>query len=157
MGLLAWIGIVLCISQSAMFSGLNLAVFSISRLRLEVEASKNNRGALQVLALRKDSNFALTTILWGNVGVNVLLALLSNSVMAGVLAFLFSTVIITLFGEIFPQAYFYRHALKMASLLSPVLRFYQIVLYPFAKPTAKLLDLLIGSEGIRFFAERDFR
>jgi len=157
MGLLAWIGIVLCISQSAMFSGLNLAVFSISRLRLEVEASQNNRGAQQVLALRKDSNFALTTILWGNVGVNVLLALLSNSVMAGVLAFLFSTVIITFFGEIFPQAYFYRHALKMASLLSPVLRFYQIVLYPVAKPTAKLLDLLIGSEGIQFFAERDFR
>jgi len=153
---LVWVGIGLCISQSAVFSGLNLALFSVSRLRLEVEASKNNQGALRVLALRKDYNFALTTILWGNVGVNVLLALLSNSVLAGVLAFLFSTVVITFLGEIVPQAYFSRHALRMASLLSPVLRFYQIVLYPVAKPTAKMLDLWLGPESIQFFAERDF-
>ena len=52
----------------------------------------------------------LTTILWGNVGVNVLLALLSNSVMACTAAFLFWTVVITLVGEIIPQAYFYRNA-----------------------------------------------
>jgi metal transporter CNNM len=153
---LVWVGIGLCISQSAVFSGLNLALFSISRLRLEVEASKNNQGALRVLALRKDYNFALTTILWGNVGVNVLLALLSNSVLAGVLAFLFSTVVITFFGEIIPQAYFSRHALRMASLLSPVLRFYQTALYLIAKPTAKILDLWLGPESIQFFAERDF-
>ena len=53
----------------------------------------------------------LTTTLWGNVGANVLLALLSNSVMAGTAAFLFSTVVITLVGEIIPQAYFYRNAM----------------------------------------------
>lgn len=157
MDYLAWIGIVLCLSQSAIFSGLNLAVFSVSRLRLEVEASHKDRGALRVLALRKDSNFALTTILWGNVGVNVLLAILANSVMVGVLAFLFSTVLITLYAEIMPQAYFSRHALKMASLLYPVLRFYQILLFPVAKPTAKLLDYWLGPEGIRFFAERHFK
>lgn len=38
MSLLTWSGIFFCISQSAMFSGMNLALFSISRLRLEVEA-----------------------------------------------------------------------------------------------------------------------
>ena len=154
---LVWIGIALCLSQSAIFSGLNLGLFRISRLRLEVEASRKNREAVRVLALRNDSNFALTTILWGNVGVNVLLAILANSVLAGVLAFLFSTVVITFFAEILPQAYFLRHALKMAALLSPVLRFYQILLYPVAKPTARLLDRWLGPEGIQFFAERDFR
>ena len=84
---LVWIGIAVCISQSAMFSGLNLAVFSVSRLRLEVEAKGGNKDALRVLALRRRSNLLLTTILWGNVGVNVLLAQLANSVLAGVLAF----------------------------------------------------------------------
>ena len=157
MDVLIWIGIVVCILHSAMFSGLNLAVFSISRLRLEIEASNKNRGAQKVLILRQDANFALTTILWGNVAVNALLAILSNSVMIGVLAFLFSTIVITFFGEIFPQAYFYRHALRMASLLYPVLRFYQILLYPLAKSTALLLNLVIGKEGIRFYAERDLR
>ena len=157
MDVLIWIGVILCLSQSATFSGLNLALFTVSRLRIEVEASKGNEAAAKVLALRKDYNFALVTILWGNVGVNVLLALLSNSVLAGVLAFLFSTVIITLFGEIMPQAYFSRHALKMASTLSPILRFYQIILYPIVKPTAMVLDRWLGREGIMFYREKDFR
>ncbi|MDY6864018.1 MAG: DUF21 domain-containing protein [Thermodesulfobacteriota bacterium] len=152
-----WLSIGFCITQSAMFSGLNLALFSISRLKLEVEASSGNKDATKVLNMRKDSNFLLTTILWGNVGVNVLLAILSNSVFAGVFAFLFSTVVITFIGEILPQAYFSRNALQMAALFSPVLRIYQMILYPVAKPTAKMLDFWLGKEGIQYFRERDFR
>jgi len=140
-----------------MFSGLNLAVFSISRLRLEIEASSGDKDALKVLEMRKDCNFILSTILWGNVGINVLLALLSNSVLTGLFAFLFSTVVITFFGEILPQAYFSRNALRMASLFYPVLKIYQIILYPVTKPTAKILDWWLGEEGIQYFRERDFR
>jgi hypothetical protein len=151
---LTWIGIGLCIIQSAMFSGLNLAFFSVNRLELEV-AGEHNPAARKVLAMREDANFLLTTILWGNVGINVLMALLSNSVLAGVSAFIFSTVFITLFGEIMPQAYFSRHALKMAALLAPVLRFYQFLLYPVAKPCALLLDVWLGKEGIVYLRERD--
>ena len=154
---LIWIGILLCLSQSAMFSGLNLAVFSLSRLRLEVEAASGNATAERVLALRADPNRALTTILWGNVAINVLLTLLSDSVLAGVSAFLFSTVAITLFGEITPQAYFSRNALKMASLLAPVLRFYQVLLYPVVKPSAWLLDAWLGKESISYFRENQLK
>ena len=105
MDTLIWVGIIFCVSQSAMFSGLNLAFFSVSKLRLEIESKNKNPHAIKVARFRQDSNFLLTTILWGNVGINVLLTLLSNSVMAGVVAFMFSTLIITLFGEIIPQAY----------------------------------------------------
>lgn len=151
-----WLGIAFCVSQSAIFSGLNLAFFSLNRLELEVAANENNSSAAKtVLSMRKDANFLLTTILWGNVSINVLLALLSNSVMVGVSAFLFSTVFITLFGEIAPQAYFSRNALRMASLLAPVLRFYQLLLYPVAKPCAKILDGWLGKEGIAYLRERD--
>ncbi len=155
--LLTWIGILFCISQSAMFSGMNLALFSISRLRLEVEAELGDRHALKILEMRNDSNFLLTTVLWGNVGINVLLTLLSNSVLTGISAFFFSTVIITMIGEIMPQAYFSRHALRMASLLAPVLKFYQILLFPAAKPTAKILDAWLGAEGIQYFREHSLR
>ena len=150
-----WLGIAFCVSQSAMFSGLNLAFFSVSKMRLKIEISHGNRAAETVLAMREDANFLLTTILWGNVGINVLMALLSNSVMAGVMAFLFSTVIITLFGEIAPQAYFSRHALRMASALAPVLRFYQFLLWPLARPSAKVLDLWLGREAVQFFRENE--
>jgi metal transporter CNNM len=154
---ITWIGIALCISQSAILSGLNLAFFTISKLQLEMAVSKNNVHAIRVMALRKDANLLLVTILWGNVGVNVLLALLSGSVLAGVAAFFFSTVIITVFGEIVPQAYFSRNALKMGALLSPVLRVYQIVLYPIAKPTAMILDRWLGPEAITYIKENDLR
>jgi hypothetical protein len=154
---LIWLGIAFCLSQSAMFSGLNLALLGISRLRLEVESSTGNKNAQKILYLRRDFNFLLTTILWGNVAINVLLTLLSHSVMAGITAFFFSTFLITLFGEIAPQAYFSRHAMKVGALLSPVLRFYQVLLYPIAKPCALILDSWLGKEGIRYFQEKDLR
>ena len=152
---LLWIGIVFCISQSAMFSGLNLAFFSLSRLQLEVEVQHGNKLAQKVLDVRQDSNFLLTTILWGNVGINVLLTLLSDSLLAGVMAFAFSTVFITIFGEILPQAYFSRNALRMASMLAPLLKFYQLILFPVARPCAIVLDQWLGKEGIDYFREKE--
>ena len=152
---LIWLGILFCISQSAIFSGLNLALLGTSRLRLEVEADSGDKRAIRVLALRNDVNFLLTTVLWGNVGINVLLTLLSNSVMTGIVAFLFSTVLITFAGEIAPQAYFSRNALRMGSAFAPLLRFYQLLLYPVAKPSALLLDRWLGKEGINYFSEQD--
>ncbi len=157
MELFIWVGIGLCLSQSATLSGLNLAYFSISKLRLELEAEKNNRQAMKVLALRKDSNFLLVTILWANVAVNVLLALLSGSVLTGIMAFLFSTVMITIVGEIIPQAYFSRHALRVGAFLSPLLRCYQFILYPIARPTAFILDRWLGGEAIPYLEEQDLQ
>lgn len=152
-----WLGIVLCASQAFLLSGLNLAVFGISRLRLETEAATGRVEAVKLLALRQDPNFLLATILWGNVAVNVLLALLAGSVMAGVYAFLFSTVVITFVGEIIPQAYFIRHALQMGSRLAPLLRAYQLVLCPVSKPTALLLDRALGKESVEYFREQDLK
>ncbi len=113
-----------------MLSGLNLAVFGISRLDLEIQASGGNE---------------------------VLLTLLSDSVAAGLGAFVFSTFAITFFGKIVPHAYFSRNALKMAAWLSPMLRLYQVILYPLAKPSAKLLDIWLGEEGIRYLQEEEIR
>ncbi len=157
MRLLIWLGILICLTQSASLSGLNLAFFNVSKLSLELEAEKNNPRAKKVLKLREDANFLLVTILWANVSVNVLLALLSGSVLTGVMAFLFSTVVITIVGEIIPQAYFSRHALKVAAKFTPLLRFYQTLLYPIAKPTALVLDKWLGKEAISYFREEDIR
>ena len=153
--LVVWLGVLFCLSQSAMFSGLNLAFFSLSRLQLEILAGDGDTRAARVLALRKDASWLLTTILWGNVAINVLLTLLVGSVLFGALAFVFSTVVITFGGEILPQAYFSRHALRMASLLAPLLRFYQLLLAPVALPSARILDALLGREEVTFFREAE--
>ena len=154
---LTWIGIALCLTQAGIFSGLNLAIFSVSRLRLEVEASAGDRDAVRLLALRVDSNLSLATILWGNVAANVLLTLLSESRLAGIGAFIFSTFVITFFGEIVPQAYFSRHALRIAGHFAPLINAYRVLLYPVAKPSAVLLNWWLGKESVKLFRERDFR
>jgi len=154
---LTWLGIVICITQSATFSGLNLAVFTPSRLRIEAAAEKGDSDAAKVLALRRNTNFTLVTILWGNVAINVLLTLLAESLMAGLAAFLFSTVVITFVGEIIPQAYFSRHAIWVAARLEPLLRLYQWLLWPIAMPIGKLLDLWIGPEGTPWYRETELR
>lgn len=154
---LIWIGIAFCLSQSALFSGLTIGFFGLSRLRLELQAEGGSKPAQKVLALRKDANFLLATLLWGNVCVNVLLTLLTESILAGTGAFLFSTIGITLFGEVGPQAYFTRHALRTGSLLIPIVRFYQVLLYPVSKPTAMILDWWLGKEGISYFQEEELK
>ena len=153
--ILIWFGIAFCVTQSAIFSGLNLAFFSLSRLQLDVEAKQGNANASVILSMREDSNFLLSTILWGNVSINVLLTLLSDSVLAGMYSFMFSTIVITFLGEIFPQAYFSRNALQVASKLTPIIRFYQVILFVVAKPTALILDGWLGREGITYFREKE--
>lgn len=157
MQLIIWLGIAVAIAHAAMFSGLNLAVFSVSRLRLEIEASTGNASAATVRELRRNSNFTLATILWGGVATDVLITLLSESVLNGVLAFVFSTFIITCLCEIAPQAYFSRHALRLAARFAPLLRLYGILLYPISRPTAAVLDAWLGSEALRYLREGDFR
>jgi metal transporter CNNM len=153
----AWLGVFACIIQSALFAGLNLAVFSLSLLRLQVEADGGNKDAVKVLELRHNANQVLATVIWGNVTTNVLLTLLSDSVLTGVAAFFFSAFAITLLGEIIPQAYFSRNALKVTSRFLPFLNFYCVVLYPLAKPTAMLLDAWLGPEGPAYMKEKDLR
>jgi hypothetical protein len=67
------------VSLSPRFSPVLIWRFSAS----EVEVAGGNRDASVLLGLRKDSNLTLATVLWGNVTINVLLTLLSNSVLAG--------------------------------------------------------------------------
>ena len=152
-----WIGILICVSQSATMSGLNIALFSLSRLRLEVAAENGDSFAQRVLDLRRDSNYTLATILWGNVSINVLLTLLVDSVLIGAASFLFSTVVITIAGEIIPQAYFSRYALRIGAALAPLLKFYKILFFPVSKPTGMMLDRLIGEEAIPWFREEELR
>lgn len=57
-----WLGIIASIALSALFSGLNLGVFTLSQLRLQLEADGGNKDAARVLELRKNSNDVLATV-----------------------------------------------------------------------------------------------
>jgi metal transporter CNNM len=155
--IITWILIILCMIQSATFAGLTIGIFGLGRLKLEIEAEANNKEAIKILQIRRDSNFLLTTLLWGNIGINVLITLLTDSVLTGASAFLFSTFVITCFGEIVPQAYFSRNALSLGAKLTPLVHFYQFILYPVAKPAALILDRWLGKEKLELFKEHAVR
>ncbi|MDD3374420.1 MAG: DUF21 domain-containing protein [Candidatus Omnitrophica bacterium] len=155
MKVFTWIGVVISLIHCGLFSGLNLGFFGSSRLRLEVLAEMNDPDAKRVLSLRKDLHFLLATLLWGNVGSVVLLTLFTDSVMNGIGAFFFATIAVTFFGEIIPQAYLAKHALKASGILVPIIHFYQTLLYPFAKPTALFLDKWLGKEETSYFDENE--
>ena len=157
MDFIFWIGIVFCLIQSALFSGLTLGLFGLNRMELEIAVESGNEDAMKLLEIRKDANLLLTTLLWGNVGINVLLTLLTDSLLMGISAFFFSTFCITIFGEILPQAYFSRHAFRLGIKLVPLIRIYRFLLYPVTKPSAMLLDWWLGREGVSYFKEEDFR
>jgi CBS domain containing-hemolysin-like protein len=45
----------------------------------------------------------------------------------------------------------------MVARLTPLLKVYQVGLFPIAKPTAIILNWWLGPEGITFLRERDFQ
>ena len=61
-----WILIAICMIQSSIFAGLTIGIFGLGRLKLEIEAEAGNKEAIKILQIRRDSNFLLTTLLWGN-------------------------------------------------------------------------------------------
>jgi metal transporter CNNM len=99
---IVWIGMVLCITQSAILSGQPRKFSELANYGWGSRRQGGNRDASGLLTLRKDSNLTLAMVLRGNVTTNVLLTLLSDSVLAGIRAFAFSTIVITLFGETIP-------------------------------------------------------
>ena len=117
-----WIQILLVIvlqCLSGLFSGLNLGLLSLDPTELQivasVGASKEKKYAKHIIPLRQKGNFLLCSLVIGNVLVNSLLTILLDNLTSGLLAVVFSTIGIVLFGEIVPQALCNRFGLAIGS------------------------------------------
>lgn len=132
------------IGMSAICSGLNLSLMSIDLGDLKRKAKAGNANAKKVLPLRKNSHLSLASILLANVAVVSTFSLTLEHHFGGVIAGTASTLLIVIFGEIFPQALFMKNALGVTAKLSPILKLLIIITYPIAKPLQLLLDKLFG-------------
>ena len=72
-----WLGIIACLALSGVCSGLTIAYFSISRLRLEIERDDDPM-LRRIWRLRLNGNFLLAVLLWANNAVNQGLGQLSG-------------------------------------------------------------------------------
>lgn len=131
---------------AALFSGLNLGLMSLDIYELRRKAALGDLNASKIYGVRANGNLLLVTLLTGNVAVISALSIVLDSVYHGVVAGVLTTVLITIFGEILPQAILARYALDLGAQFVGIVRFFIILLYPVCAPVAWLLDRLLGSE-----------
>ena len=134
------------VGLSAICSGLNISLMSLSLPDLQRKAKLGNPAAKRVLPFRTNSYLSVASIVLSNVGVISATSLVLDQRLNGVIAGLLSTILIVVFGEVFPQALFTRHALLFCSFFAPLLKVMIILTYPVAKPLQLLLDKLFGYE-----------
>jgi len=131
---------------SGLFSGLTLGLLSLSPFELKRKADLGDDKAAKVYPIRKKGNELLVALLVGNVLVNSALTVLLSSVQSGLIAVIFSTILITIFGEITPQAALRKHGLDFGARLSPFIKWFLLIASPISVPIAKLLDRTLGGE-----------
>lgn len=150
--------IVICLILSGCFSGSEIALNSVNRVRLEnqVETKGDKRAAL-VLKLYSDYDKTLSGILIGNNLVNILSSSVSTMVflsiftvlgvsgaseLAATVSTVVMTVIILIFGEIVPKLLAKQHAEGVSKTLSYPLWILCIILSPVIFLVLGLLKLL---------------
>uniref|UniRef100_A0A914Z6N5 CNNM transmembrane domain-containing protein n=1 Tax=Panagrolaimus superbus TaxID=310955 RepID=A0A914Z6N5_9BILA len=149
---------------SALFSGLNVGLMSLSVSSLELIIKHDpakKQYAQNILPLRRNGNLLLCTILIGNTFVNNAVTLLiSNLIEASgnfeqwlmfILSVLLPAAIIVFIGEIIPQAICCRYGLIIGSRTRFITIFFIVLTFVVSYPLSKILDWLIGVEGPESF------
>ncbi len=141
------IQVIALVIASGICSGLNVSLLSLQTRDLERKASLGNTDAKKVLPLRRNSHLTLVSLLFVNVAVVSATSLTLEHHMTGLIAGLLSTLLIVVFGEVVPQAWFSRIALRYCAVLAPLMKLMIVVTYPISKPLQLLLDRLVGPES----------
>lgn len=135
---------------SALFSGVEIAVFSLSPIKIRHLVEKKKKFAEELYKLRLDPHKLLITILIGNNLVNVGAAAVATKLAidffdshAVGIATGIMTVLILIFGEITPKAFAITHAEKISLLATKPLQILKTALFPIIF----LLDLIPKSFG----------
>lgn len=156
--------IVILIILSGWFSGMEIALFSLTPGNVKsliISKRKNARLLQRTLSNKKR---LLVVLLLGNNLVNVLIAGMSSlwvseKFSSGALGIATGavTLLILIFGEMFPKAFFQIRAEKLSLLFIPVIYFLEIIFYPLVFVLEKLLILMTGHQDREAISEREFK
>ncbi|XP_048003920.1 unextended protein-like [Leguminivora glycinivorella] len=142
--------ILICLTFSALFSGLNLGLMSLDRTELKIISNtgteQERKYARAIMPVRDHGNYLLCSILLGNVAVNSTFTILLDELTSGLFAVIFSTLAIVLLGEITPQAICSRHGLMVGAKSIVITKGVMALTAPLAFPVSKILDYLLGEE-----------
>ncbi len=150
-----FLAILICLILSGLFSGAEIAFFSITETRLQTMVEENKRAAKMALFLRQNPQRLLSTILIGNNVVNLTAASLvsiqafqyfgSNgvAVATGLL-----TIIVLLFGEIVPKTLCAKHAGTAVQFFSHPIFWVEKLLSPILYLLEPLILKMTGGRGL---------
>lgn len=153
-----YVGVVLLNLLSALFSGLVLGLLSLDVTELEIlkkcGTETERRYAAAIIPMRRNSNLLLCSLVIGNVVVNAGLQWLLDTLLHGYIGFISTTVCITIFGEILPQAVCARYGLAIGAKTVWITWIVILITFPVAYPLSLILDCLLGEE-IVFVYDRE--
>jgi len=140
---------------SALFSGMNLGLMSLDPHELERKIALGDARAAKIFPIRRRGNLLLVTLLMGNVAVISALSIFLDSIAHGLVAGIATTLLVTIFGEITPQAFFSRYALTIGSKLIWLVQLFIVILWPICAPLAWVLDRVLGDELPTIYSKRE--
>ena len=147
--------VVLLLALSAICSGLNITLMSLSISDLRRKIKIGDSRAVRVLPLRENVHLTLASILLANVAAASATPLVLSSAYNGLVAGIISTLSLVIFSEILPQALFARNALAFFSFFTPLIKLMIILTYPLSKPIQILLDRFVGKHGIHLHTRHE--
>lgn len=143
-----------CVIGSAIFSGSEAAILSISpdRARQLIEEGGSKGKAMKFMS--EKSNELLTTILVGNNIVNILAASLATMVIARYftedvvgISTAITTIVILIFGEIVPKTFARSQSENLAVLAIRLLQFIFYLIWPITQGLTWLIRVLLGKNA----------
>jgi len=160
--ILAIIGLVL----SAFFSGSEIAFVSANPMQIEVWKRQNRRGADETSTMLDNPASFLNITLIGTNIANIMATSFATIIliqyMNKVFVVLLVALVILTFGEILPKTIFREQANILSVRVTPVLRFFRLLLFPFLKLAGWFTDTLTrwiqpDEEVIEAFSKDDLR
>ncbi len=145
--------LLILILLSGVFSSTEIAMFSLSEIKILHFVDKNFRNAKLLKKLRDKNNELLIAILIGNNLVNIAAASMATvlaidlfgntgvGIATGVM-----TLFILIFGEIIPKAYATKFAKPIALFMASIMNFFIKILYPLVWILSKLTSSVVKEE-----------
>lgn len=159
--------LLILICLSALFSGAETALVSLSMIKVNSLIEQKRRGAETLLRIKQDPHRLIITILIGNNLVNITAASLATvtftnlfgstgiGIATGIMTFL-----ILVFGEIVPKTFASQHAEKISLLLARPVELLSILLSPairFFESISQFVSHLIGTGEEAQLSEEEVR
>jgi CBS domain containing-hemolysin-like protein len=148
--------LIILLFLSAFFSGSEVALISLTRLKVRQMVEKKRLGASFVKKLKDNPHRMLSTILIGNNLVNVAASAIATSLMIGIfqnyaigIATGIMTFLILVFGELTPKSIATQLNETISQIVAAPLWYLSVMLHPLIYVLDKFIKLLMSIIGIK--------